>query len=177
MNKAYWQMLIEITEAYSDWRKVACDSESVIGFLFGATRRKKSLRTTLDILRSSIIFTFRSYTRRPGDLRKLFSFFCRNILTESKVFLHSSDADGEVAFFVINESYRGLGIGRSLMNGFLDFAKRTGVSEVSVYTTNPGCNWKFYEIAGFKVKASFDDDLVSYYERRPTKGLIFLKDL
>ena len=177
MIRAYWRMIVEIMEGYCDWQKVACDSESVIGLLFGSTTRDMSLRKILGMIRSSILFTLRSFTRKPGDLRKIFSFFCRNILTESKVWLHSSDADGEVAFFVVSESFRGHGIGRSLMNGFLDFAKRQDVSRVYVYTTNPGCNWKFYEIVGFKVKASFDDDMASYYERSLTKGLVFSRKL
>jgi hypothetical protein len=66
---------------------------------------------------------------------------------------------------------------RHLLERHIDHAKRKGAHILSVYTTDPGCNWGFYEAYGFKRAVEFEDDIGSYLEGSRSKGLIFTLDL
>jgi GNAT superfamily N-acetyltransferase len=78
---------------------------------------------------------------------------------------------------VVDDKFRGIGIGRQLLERHLEHARMKGVGVISVYTTDPGCNWGFYEAYGFKKAVEFDDDIGSYLEGVRSKGLIFTLDL
>jgi len=177
MNETYWRTLVDIILRLTQWREVACDSDTVVGYLFGATERKRSMRTMLYILRRLLSLEGKPAIRNLKDLERIIPFIVRNALTESKVWLHTRRSDGEVHIFVVDGSYRGRGIGRTLMSRLLIEAKEKKAKSVTVYTTDPGSNWKFYEILGFKKAAEFDDDIISFYEGRRAKGLIFTIDM
>lgn len=177
LNVEYWRFIVTMTEAASDWREVAYESGSVIGFLFGRSSRKIS-RAEIGKMGKLLFASFGGVVlRNVGNIRRVLSFLCRGILSETKVWLHTPKSDGDVSFFVVSPAYTGKGIGKTLMKRFLLAAVEKDAKRISVYTTNPGCNWKFYEIVGFKKMAEFDDDLVSFYEHQRTKGLIYSIDL
>jgi len=63
------------------------------------------------------------------------------------------------------------------MSRFLREARSKSARTATVYTTDPGCNWRFYEICGFRKVGGFDDNLVSFVQGVDTKGLVFAIDL
>lgn len=54
---------------------------------------------------------------------------------------------GELAFFAIDESYRGIGLGRKLFLQALDYMKEANIDEFYLYT-DTSCNYHFYEHLG-----------------------------
>ena len=99
------------------------------------------------------------------------------ILSELKIQLKSPGCEGEVAFLVVDGKHRGAGIGKYLLNRFIEHAFDAGVNTMSVYTTDPGCNWRFYQAQGFEKAVEFDDDVGAYLEGSSSKGLILTLDL
>lgn len=56
---------------------------------------------------------------------------------------------GELSFFVLNERYRGLGIGKMLFEALLDYMEKQKISRFYLYTDN-SCNYGFYEHQGMR---------------------------
>lgn len=54
---------------------------------------------------------------------------------------------GEIAFFAVNETYRGIGLGKKLFLQALDYMKEANVNEFYLYT-DTSCNYHFYEHLG-----------------------------
>ena len=59
------------------------------------------------------------------------------------------DFQGEVSFFAIDESYRGLGIGKNLFESLLYYMKEQNIQRFYLYT-DTSCNYGFYEHQGMK---------------------------
>lgn len=59
------------------------------------------------------------------------------------------DFDGEVTLFVMDESLRGLGIGKKLYKEAMEFFKKQNVKNYFVFTDTT-CNYGFYEHEGAK---------------------------
>ena len=54
------------------------------------------------------------------------------------------DYQGEVAFFVINAKYRGMGLGKKLFEAAQDYMKGQQISSFFLFTDTT-CNYPFYE--------------------------------
>ena len=172
IRKDFWAMLIDFADGYSDWREVCCVDGEVVGFLFGRTRSPPSFREAVGLLRI-LIEPFRSMRKKAGTAATI-ALFSRNILEELNIILKTPESDGEVVFIVVGSSHRGQGIGRMLVDRFIEEGVRRDSRAISVFTTDPGCDWRFYEARGFERVASFDDDVGSCYSGVKTKGLIMM---
>ncbi len=62
-----------------------------------------------------------------------------------------TEYDGELVFFVVNSKCRGKGIGKQLLNNYLDYCRRHSVKNIYVYT-DVNCNYGFYDFNGFTPK-------------------------
>ncbi|UCE91881.1 MAG: GNAT family N-acetyltransferase [Methanobacteriota archaeon] len=171
----FWGMLLDIANDYSDVREVACASTSVVGVLLG--RRRGSLSTRESISQVRIFLSFLRSISRKLPLRTSTSMFCTLLLTEVKIMFNSPRSDGEVAFLVVDPRYQGRGIGLRLLDNFITQARSSDVHMISVYTTDPGCNWRFYEKRGFRRVAQFEDDFGTRFEGERSSGLMYALDL
>ncbi|MDN5342826.1 MULTISPECIES: GNAT family N-acetyltransferase [Oceanotoga] len=79
---------------------------------------------------------------------KLFRFLKKDkkIVFEKK---NNEFFDTEVTLFIVDPSFRGLGIGRKLMNDFKNYCKNNNVKYIYLYTDSM-CNINFYDKYGFK---------------------------
>lgn len=76
---------------------------------------------------------------------------------------------GEVAFFAVSKTQRGLGIGKELFNRVQNYMKHQGIKQFYLYTDTT-CNYGFYEHQGMKriceskqtIKARIDKE-ISFY--------------
>ena len=171
----FWAILVDLAHDYADWREVACVSDSVVGFIFGRSVRSSSPR-------ESIGFGWRFLSgmynvARKSSFADMIPVFCACVLSELKIQFKNPSCDSEVAFLVVDSEHRGKGVGKRLLRMFIDHARSNGRRSISVYTTDPGCNWGFYEALGFEKAVEFDDDVGTYLEGSPSRGLIFTLDL
>jgi len=171
----YWSLLVDLAYEYSDVHEVACYNDIVVGVIFSRMTGTPSLMETIAFLRVYLSGLF-GIARKVGAA-KSFPLEFRSALTELKILLKNPESDSEVALLVVDDKFRGIGIGRHLLERHIEHAKRKGAHILSVYTTDPGCNWGFYEAYGFKRAVEFEDDIGSYLEGSRSKGLIFTLDL
>ena len=163
--------------AMATWREVICISDEIVGVASGMIEgdlgRRARLKMTL--LRLRIWLRFLLHGRQYALAR--LSVFGRSLLTEMKLSKARPHTDAEITLLLVKSEHRGKGIGRLMMERFLQEARAKGARVATVYTTDPGCNWQFYEICGFKMTGSFDDNLVSHLQGVDTKALVFTIDL
>ena len=171
----FWGMLLDLAYDYSDVREVACISESVIGVLFGRRRGRPKMHETISQVRTFLSAMLGM--ARKTKLRDAISMFCTLLLSEVKIMFNTPPSDGEVTFFVVDVGHQGRGVGSILLDDYLSQAKAVDVRTVSLYTTDPGCNWSFYERHGFRRVAQFGDDFGTRVEGEPSRGLMYLLDM
>lgn len=57
--------------------------------------------------------------------------------------------DAELEFFIVHENSRGHGVGKTLLNNYLEFCKKNAVKNLYLYTDD-NCNFGFYDHNGFR---------------------------
>ena len=92
---------------------------------------------------NQIISNISIYLSKEG--RKVIKMFS-NIDKIDKDLLKNTNKNygGEVALFVINSKYRGLGIGKKLFESLKSYMKNQNINEFFLYT-DTSCNYGFYE--------------------------------
>ncbi len=168
---------VEMCVILSDWLYVATVAETnidekVVGFLFGRVKIKhnfiQNIIESLKLIRLEINLFFGKF----GKLRRPFSILKKELHSYFYVESKCSKMDSEVNLFVVDKEFRGNGIGRSLMNKFLDYAKSNKAKSVYLITDDK-CNWKFYEKYGFNVLDVFPNKLVP--NEKNVNNYIFVK--
>ncbi len=71
----------------------------------------------------------------------------RDLLSESKPY------DGELAFFAVSRSCRGIGIGKMLFQRAIEYMKAQKISSFYLFT-DTSCNYGFYEHQGMRRKGA-----------------------
>ena len=62
---------------------------------------------------------------------------------------HKNEFNGVLTLFIVKDGYRGLGIGKTLLNSLVAYLKDNKVSNIYLYTDTT-CNYMFYENNSFK---------------------------
>lgn len=62
---------------------------------------------------------------------------------------HRGEFDGVLTLFAVDEELRGLGVGKSLLKGLLDYLRKHNTKCIYLYTDST-CNYGFYEQNGFE---------------------------
>lgn len=62
---------------------------------------------------------------------------------------HKGEFGGVLTLFAVNENCRGVGVGKSLLAGFLEYLKQQKIKRIYLYTDTT-CNYGFYESHGFE---------------------------
>jgi len=177
------KVLINTSRKFCTWLEVVCISDNVIGFLFGRINSDYNMKNKIMAFFSMFALPIKVIIGRFGIAgiykrpSKRFTFFKKLILNDIKVMRnHPKKTDGEINLFFVDSKYRGKGIGRMLMDRFIDNAKNKNAKVITAYTVQIG-NWKFYETYGFKRYSTFDDDLTSYIKNENVKGFVYAIDL
>ena len=153
----------------SDYTEVCCTGGEVIGFLFGLPHKKlPGLKERLELNRLFWGLIVGKYGPCKRRIRFLVSF----VLTLLKVEWLCLRFDSEVELFVVDAEHRGRGIGRSLLDHFVEHLREEDKRTVYLYT-NMFCNWGFYDKYGFIEYRKFHDNLLSFLRGTKTLGYIY----
>jgi len=159
------------------WKEIACVSDSAVGILFGKVYSDLGmfgrLRTPLAHATVYLKMLFGLYGKIPHRL----SFVKNGLVDDRDIAANSPEVDGEIIYFVIDSAYRRKGIGKELMGRFIEHARSKGARRISVYTTEPGSNWGFYESCGFRKHSSFHDSFMTLVRNEEVKAMIYVLDI
>lgn len=129
----------------SDYTDVAVnDKNEVLGYIFGGPTRLNPMQT---VKQASLGFNI--IKGDLGNIRWAYKVM-KNYQKDLECLMRNKDYfDGEVKLFFVDERMRGTGLGKKLMNRFIDHCRRRDMKEI-VLMTDMGCNFGFYEHYGFK---------------------------
>jgi len=169
---------VEIAAAWSNWTNIAClDSGEMIGVIFGDTRAKDSIGAGRRLIVSEFRACAKIVLGRYGKVRRLPTLLWNFMMTEMKLLVNRPEADAEIMLLLVDSKQRGKGIGRTLVDRFVNNAMDSGSKRVSVYADDIASNWHFYESYGFKRAGSFFDNWSTYYNGDRSMGIRFILDL
>lgn len=118
--------------------------DQAIGVIMGNDRKhhRCPLKYRIQQLHSILSLFLHKEGRRIAMMFKDISAIDNGLLKESKI-----EYDGEIAFFVMDEAYRGKGIGKQLFSTLQEYMKNANVEKYFLYT-DTSCNYPFYEHQG-----------------------------
>lgn len=128
--------------------RVVEDEGKVVGILVGRSENeyKKFRMSTHDlpIIWHIIKLCFSEEARQTTKGYRSFSKAYRELI-ENRV----QEFDGELVLFIVDESYRGQGMGKKLTTLFFEYMKQTQTKHIYLYTDTE-CNYGFYDKQGFE---------------------------
>jgi ribosomal protein S18 acetylase RimI-like enzyme len=176
-----WRIMIpyiEIASSWSNWTDVAClDSGELVGLIFGEIRGRHAEAFPTRIVSSELKASAKFVLGRYGRIERLPTVLWNFLMTEMKLLVNRPDADAEIMLFLVDSKYRGKGIGRVLMDKFVDDAKQEGSTRISVYADDQASNWRFYENYGFERAGVFYDNWSSYFNNNRSMGIRLVLDI
>jgi ribosomal protein S18 acetylase RimI-like enzyme len=167
---------VEVARLESTRLEVACISDRVVALLFGSFNKDYTLKFQAKAALEYFVLGLKFFSGRYGRLDHPRTFMKHFRATERKVEQNSPRSDAVVQLFVVSSECRGQGIGRTMMDRFVDAAHAHEAQVITLYT-DPLSNWHFYEKYGFTRYSVFEDDLNSYLMDEPMQSYIYALEL
>lgn len=159
VKNSYARAYLRIYLADSNYRKVACDGDKVIGFLLGKHRKVKFFEKYRNLFLLFWIrfgFIFSKPGRRKNKILSKTENVNKRLHKKHKKFLFN-----ELALFIIDEDYQGQGIGTHLERDFSTYLKENGEEYLYLFSDTYS-NYQFYEnrnyVRGGELVVDFDID-------------------
>jgi len=159
------------------WRQLACIDDVPMGLLFGTIYSDIGALGKLKLPIMSATVNAKVLLGLYGKTPDRLAWIMGGIATEKDVKRGRAEADGKINLFVIDPAYRGKGIGKDLLQRFVEHAISRGASRISVDSLEFE-SWGFYVKNGFtKLSATFRDALHSRIRNEDVKGYQFVMDI
>ena len=158
--------------AGSNYGIVAEENGRVIGFLFGKSSTGKLYQTKYSGIRGQIrllidLFRITNVTlkRKLGYIGKINTHEINRRKAEPK-------REYEVNLFAVFPDLQGKGVGKDLMNSYINRCKKDGVNRITL-DTDEECNYKFYEHFGYKKIAEFYSPIQEMYSQKSGTSYVY----
>jgi len=174
--KLYASGYLNMYLSKADYKIVAKDGDKVVGFIFGNVKNaplKQRIISKFKLLVYFIYMLFSSPGRRGIKITLITNKVNKKLLAPYK-----NSHKNELILFIVDESYRGYGIGSTLEKMYTTHLKEKGIKNVFLFTDTYS-NYEYYEHRGyerkgalpvdFKIKDSTIDPVSEYY--------IYIKEL
>ena len=147
-DSAYFYSLLfrfsNIDNKYTEF--IANGEDKLIAILIATSSKHKMSLKALWLFCYS---AFGLLTGKFGKITTAYRVICC-MLKEAEIVMKDRNLyDQEISLFFIDQSCRGQGLGKKLMNNYIDYCKQNNVSSV-ILLTDAGCNYGFYDNYGFK---------------------------
>jgi ribosomal protein S18 acetylase RimI-like enzyme len=162
----------EVCDAVSTYSELAIVDGKVAGFIFGRIERHFTLIDRCCSLKMYLALVWPFLLGRFGRRRKLVRLFVPLLREDQELRRNVPPSEGRVEYFAVSPEYHNKGVGRKLMDRFVQYAGRHSVQALSVFT-GESVSFRFYERYGFQRWAEFDSPLSSYLHGKPMKGFSY----
>ncbi len=166
------QAQIDGCHAISNYYELATVDGEVAGLLFGQVKQRFILIGVCQALKRLFLIFGRFLLGKYGRRRKLLGLIKPCLESWSVLQRNMPVSEAKVVLFAVARRYQGKGIGRALMDRFVEYALRHKAKSVCVPTDESASFW-FYERYGFTRQAEYLDPLESYLANKPIKGFIY----
>lgn len=132
----------------SSFGQVALKDGSLVGIILGNAKNDqkpyRSLAQVSGMLFNLLVLLFSTKEEKKNfqEYMKIYQTYKDLIKNKKHLF------DGELVFLAVAEEYRGLGIGKTLVNNLKEYFQDQSVHTIYLYT-DTSCNYCFYDSQGF----------------------------
>ena len=174
--KLYASGYLNMYLSEADYKMVAKDGDKVVGFIFGNIKKAPFKQRFISKFKLFIYFFYMLFSY-PGR-RGLKITFITDKVNKKLLAPYKKSHKNELILFIVDENYRGYGIGSTLEKMYTSALKEKGIKNVFLFTDTYS-NYQYYEHRGyerkgelpvdFKIKKSEIDPESEYY--------IYIKEL
>jgi len=168
---------IESSHFSATWSEVAVASGEVVGFLFGSIDKQMPKRAAVEAVTDQFWMFRRFLSRDVNRLDLPLSALLGFLFMEFKLAVNRPDADAEIILVIVATSFRGKGVGKTLVDRFVKAARDSGASAILLYTDDRTSNWRFYEHYGFRKVSTFYDNISSFFAGERANAIYYVLDL
>lgn len=164
----------------SNYKQVAFIDESLAGFLFAFDNTKFlnkifiKLKTIIFCIKVFVLWSVGFYGNKKIVKQILLDSLEKEELLKQKAFENLENANCEVISFFVNDSCRGKGIGKLLLNNLTSYCNDNKV-KVQWLVTDTDCNYKFYEKLCFDLLATLDGKIGQIENEPEGKSFLYSK--
>lgn len=153
--KLYASGYLNMYLAKSDYQVVVKDKDKVVGFIFGNIKKAPFKQRFISKLKLFFYFIYMlfSYPGRRGIKITLIT----NKVNKKLLAPYKKLVKNELILFIVDEKYRGHGIGSNLEKMYTDALKEKGIKNVFLFTDTYS-NYEYYEHRGYKRKGALPVD-------------------
>ena len=167
-----YEAMVEVCDRLSTYSELAIIEGEVAGFIFGRIERHFTLIDKCCLVKKYLTLLGRFLLGRYGSRQKLVRLVGPLLREGQELRRNIPPSEGWIEYFAVSPKYQGQGVGRKLMDRFVQHAARWGVQALSVFTDETASFW-FYERYGFQRWAEFNSPLGSYLHGKPIKGFSY----
>ncbi|MBT9162294.1 MAG: hypothetical protein DDT27_00845 [Dehalococcoidia bacterium] len=167
-----YEAAVEICDGTSTYGELAIVNGEIAGFIFGRIERHFTLIDKCRLVKKYLSLLGRFLLGQYGSCPKLVGLLGPLLREERELRRNVPPGEGRIEYFAVSPKYQGQGVGRKLMDRFVQHAARWGVQALSVFTGETVSFW-FYERYGFHRWAEFKSPLGSYLHGKPIKGFSY----
>ncbi|MGL5635233.1 MAG: GNAT family N-acetyltransferase [Sarcina sp.] len=130
--------------------RVAKVGDKIVGIIM-LKDSKKDIKINFQLSKNMFLGGIKIYINKEG--RRILKAFSKMGEIDKTLFKKANKSfDGEVSFFVVDEEYRGKGIGKLLFDAGIEYFKQNNMKNFYLYTDSC-CNFGFYDHRGLKCLA------------------------
>lgn len=158
----------------SDYRFVAKDNNSVVGFIFGKGKKPNLFTFIYYKIRIFFLFfisLFNKYGRRGIKITLKTNKVNRNLKKELRDYKY-----GELCLFIVDSNYRGQRIGSRLEELFCEYLLSININRLYLFTDSYS-DFNYYLKKGYKIVASKEVLFNVIYEDEASKYYVFTKKI
>ena len=151
------------------------EHEQVIGILFGSKEDTSFIEELKFSRKDRLNNKWKNKKIQNGHFgnkevanRELARFAMNDVLGEKD----ASRFDGEVNLFIVSQAYQGQGLGKQLMDRYLNFCRSNKLRSVFLWT-DEDCNHAFYSRYGFSLHKRFKTYTRSGLKSPTENGMVF----
>ena len=127
---------------------IAEDNGKIVGIIMGNSKNDYDISKHINFMIKSLKYSLRIKFSRKNDKKELTGYQNLQNIYKKMLEKHKNEFDGVLTLFIVDEEYRGLGIGYKLLKDLLLYLKNKKTKKIYLYTDTT-CNYKFYEKQGF----------------------------
>jgi len=143
------------------------DEGKAMGCLVGTIKKNVTiahrLKAIKDICELSFKTIFKILTGKLGPVGEVFERLKEIGSLIGNLERDKAKFDGVVELFILDESLRGKGLGKRMMNTFVSECKQEGAKSITLWTDR-GCTFEFYDKYGFEMHRKIHSPILSFPE-------------
>ena len=143
----FYNIFFQYSFNHSNYYDLIIDeNDKLVGLLMaGNIKNRFSIKNTVLFFNVLYQWIIGNFGRRISAINFLYT-----LDKESKELMKNNKSyDHEIKLFFVDESTRGNGLGKKMMNRYIEYCKEKGINRI-ILLTDAGCNYGFYDYYGFK---------------------------